>query len=270
MNIKAISYTVTVLGLLVLFSCGPNATEQAAEKYTNANTLFEKGDYNDAKIVIDSILEYYSSEIEFVVKAENLLRSIKINEQKRNLSFLDSALQEQQVVLDKLMKNFIVSKEYGAKEILIHKRQQPKNSYNRTYLRAHLDLKGNFYISSRFSGDHPLHHNQIKVYNQGKSVLSAKVPIDDFNNVSFEDDGTYWEMVSYKDGKDNGIVDFIAQNQDKSIKAQYIGKKHTYIVLEKFDKEAISDGYEISFVLKEIASIKTQIKNVNTELNRLN
>lgn len=269
MKIRAISNTVTVLGLLFLFSCGPNPSEEAAEKYTTANTLFEKGNYNDAKVVIDSILEYYSSEIEFVVKAENLLRNIKIDEQKRNLAFLDSALQEQQVVLNKLMKNFIISNEYGAKEILIHKRQQPKNSYNRTYLRAHLDLKGNFYISSRFSGDHALLHNQIKVYNQGKSVLSDIVPLDDFNNVSFEDGGTYWEMVNYKDGKDNGIVDFIAQNQNEPLKAQYIGKKHSYIVLEKFDKEAISDGYEISFVLKEIASIETQIENVNTELNRL-
>ena len=36
--------------------------------------------------------------------------------------------------------------------------------------------------------------------------------------------------------------------------------------MEKFDKEAISDGYEISFVLKEVAKIKNEIANVKKEL----
>ncbi len=76
-------------------------------------------------------------------------------------------------------------------------------------------------------------------------------------------------MVNYKDGADNGIIDFIAQNVDKPLKVHFMGKGNYYIVMEKFDKEAISDGYEISFVLKDIAKIKKEISNVREELKRL-
>ncbi|WP_282037775.1 hypothetical protein [Saccharicrinis aurantiacus] len=269
MKLVTSSTIFSLLALLIFTSCGPNPTEEAMKKYNKAVSLFQDGSYNSAKLVIDTLLVDYESEIEYVVKAENLLREIKIDEQKRNLLFLDTALQEQQVILDKLMKNFIISKEYGSKEVLIHKRQKPQNSYNRIYLRAHLDYKGNFYISSRYSGDHYINHKQIRVYNQGQSVISSEVSPDGFNNRKFEDSGSFWEVVNYKDGKDNGIIDFIAQNTDKPLKAVLIGKEYSYIVLEKFDKEAIRDGYEISFVLKEITSIKEQISNVNAELKRL-
>ncbi len=263
-------YLIVILFIGMVYACGPSQEKLAQEKYNKASDYFEKGLYNDAKLVIDTILSDFSKDIEYTVRAEDMLRKIKIDEQKRNLVFLDSTLKEQEVLLEKLKKNFIVSNEYGTNEVWIHKRQQPKNSYHRTYLRAHLDSKGNFYISSNFSGDHYIHHKQIKVYNKGESVLSEVVEEDGFNNRHFEDGGFFWEIVKYKDGKDNGIIDFIAQNVSKPLKVQFVGKEYTYIVLEKYDKEAIRDGYEISFVLKEIQQIKQQITNVNNQLSRLN
>ncbi len=262
-------FLITILLIGMVYACGPSQEKLAQEKYNRASAYFEKGLYNDAKLVIDTILSDYSKDIEYTVRAEDMLRKIKIDEQKRNLVFLDSTLQEQEKVLAKLKKNFIISNDYGSKEVWIHKRQQPKNSYQRTYLKANLDSKGNFYISSHFSGDHYIKHNQIKVYNNGQSVLSEKIPEDGFNNRRFEDGGFYWEVVKYKDGKDNGIVDFISQNVAQPLKAVFIGKEHSYIVLEKYDKEAIRDAYEISFVLKEITQIKQQIDNVNQQLSKL-
>ncbi|TLX74882.1 hypothetical protein E9993_10790 [Labilibacter sediminis] len=259
-----------IIGILVfLVSCGPTPEEIAKEKYTRANDMFISEQFNDAMVVLDSIVEEFSGEIEYVTRAEDLIRKIKIGEQERNLQFFDSALVGKEAELKVLMKNFTVSADYGEKEILIHKRQKPQNSYNRTYLRAHLDMEGNFYISSRYAGDKYIHHKKIKVYHKDQSVLSEEIPEDGFNNRHFEDGGSYWEVVNYKDNKDNGIIDFISQNEDKPLKVQFIGKSHYYIVMEKFDKQAISDGYEISFVLKEISKIKKEIKNVKAELNRL-
>ncbi|MGQ1788559.1 hypothetical protein [Saccharicrinis sp. GN24d3] len=39
--------------------------------------------------------------------------------------------------------------------------------------------------------------------------------------------------------------------------------------MEKFDKDAIADGYEISFVLQEISRVKKEKENVKKELARL-
>jgi hypothetical protein len=259
-----------LLLFIILTSCGPNKQELAKEKFNKAEQLFNQKKFNDAKLEIDSIEELYPNQIEYITRGNDLLRKITIEEQRQNLVFLDSMLQVKQSELEPLMKNFIESSDYGAKKILIHKRQKPENSYGRTYLRAHLDLEGEFYISSRYTGAERIYHDQIKVYFSGNNALSEEIKEDGFNNRHFEDGETQWEVVNFKDGKDNGVIDFIANNAKQSLKVQFRGKKYYYIVMEKFDKEAIRDGYEISFVLKEIKRIKEEVKKVKAELTRLN
>ncbi|WP_439184285.1 hypothetical protein [Carboxylicivirga taeanensis] len=263
-------FSTILITALLCISCGPNKQELAKARYNKAEQLFAEKKFNDAKLEIDSIAELYPDQIEFITRANDLLRQITIEEQNQNLVFLDSMLTAKQAELEPLMKNFIVSDDYGEKQILIHKRQKPENSYSRVYLRAHLDLEGNFYISSRYTGAERIYHDQIKVYFSGNEALSEVVPEDGFNNRYFEDGEMTWEVVKYKDGKDNGVVDFIARNASQSLKVQFRGKKYYYIVMEKFDKEAIRDGYEISFVLKEIKKIEEELGKVKAELSRLN
>ncbi|TRX66492.1 hypothetical protein [Carboxylicivirga sp. M1479] len=259
-----------VLSTLILIACGPNHEELAKNKFNKAEQLFSQKKFNDAKLEIDSIEYLYPNQIEYITRGNDLLRKISIEEQNQNLVFLDSMLQVKEMELVPLMKNFTESSDYGTKKILIHKRQKPENSYGRIYLRAHLNLEGDFYISSRYTGTERIHHDQIKVYFNKNSVLSEEVPEDGVNNRHLEDGENHWEVISYKNGKDNGVIDFIANNANQSLKVQFRGKKYYYIVMEKFDKEAIRDGYEISFVLKEIKHIKEEIKTVKAELKRLN
>ncbi len=265
---RRIVFIIILLPALFTF-CGPTPEEIASNAFTRAQKLYEAKQFNDTKLLLDSIIENLPGQIEYVTRSEDLLRKINTSEQEQNLIFLDSLLQAKEEELKPLMKNFRKSNEYGAKEILIHKRQKPENSYGRTFIRAHLDMDGNFYISSRYTGDYWLHHNQIKVYYNKKSATTEKVKEDGFLNRHFEDNGTKWEVVNYKDGKDNGVIDFIAANYDKSLKVQFIGKKYYYIVMEKFDKEAIRDANEISFVLKDITHIKQEIKNTKYQLSQL-
>ncbi|MCU4177849.1 hypothetical protein [Carboxylicivirga sp. N1Y90] len=265
---KTQSILVLFISLFII-ACGPSREEIVKEKFETALSHFSNKQYNNAKLMIDSITEFYHDQIEYTTRAKDLLRTITIEEQKSNLAFLDSLLADNETALEPLMKNFRESSDYGPKKILIHKRQKPENSYNRIYLRAHLDLDGEFYISSRYTGESNINHKQIKVYFSGNHALSEAVEIDGFQNRHFDDGGTKWEVVNYKDGKDNGVIDFIASNADKSLKVQFIGKKHYYILMEKFDKEAIRDGYEISAVLKENKRITQEIKKVKKELKKL-
>lgn len=262
--------TFSFLLIVFLVSCGPKNAELAQNKFNHAEKLYSEKNFNDAKLSIDSIIEFFPNEVEFVTRGKDLLRKITIEEQNQNLVFLDSLLDVKEKELEPLMKNFIESSDYGAKKILIHKRQKPENSYGRTYLRAHLDYDGNFFISSRFTSTNRIYHNQIKVYFSGNSAISEKIPEDGFKNRHFEDGENHWEVINFKEGADNGIIDFIAANSDQSLKVQFIGKKHHYILMEKFDKEAIRDGYEISFVIKEVKKVKEEIKKANDELKRLN
>lgn len=252
-----------------LIGCGPSRQEQARERLEEVLVLKESGNFNLAKLKLDTLIKAFSDQTEQVGVARQVLKEISILEQERNLVFLDSMLKVQEEILEPMMKNFIASDEYGPQKILIHKRQRPENSFNRTFLRAHLNEAGDFFISSRYYGSQWIYHQQIKVYNQDQSVFSEIVPEDGFDNRRFDDQGEKWEIVQFKDGKDNGIIDYIATHWKDPLKVQLIGKRHVYIVMELFDKEAIRDGYEISFVLKEVHRIKEEKKKVNQMLRQL-
>ena len=259
-------YILVLLLPIMGVSCGPSAEEQAGEKLQEAEMLRDSGKFNLARLKLDTLMRQYGDLTEKVADAKRLLADISIKEKKRNLAYLDSMIAVKEKELEPLMRNFIRSDEYGARPILIHKRQRPENSYNRTFIRAHLNPDGEFYISSRYFGDRWIHHNQIKVYNAGASVTSETVPEDGFNNRRFEDGGNKWEIVNYVDGADNGIINFIATNADQPLKVQFIGEGYYYIVMEKFDKEAIRDGYETSFVLRELAGLRKEREKVVREL----
>jgi hypothetical protein len=214
-------------------------------------------------------LENQSGLIEYTTRAEDLLSKIKIEEQRSNLAFLDSMLKIKEGELQPLMENFIPTSDYGSKTLLVHKRQRTENSYNRTYIRTHLEPDGTFYISSYYSGSHNINHSSIKVYHQNQSMQTEDIPYDEYENRHFDDGDNKWEVVKYKNGKDNGVIDFISKNIDQPLKAQFIGNKSVYIVLERTDKEAIRDGYEISFILKDITRIKKEKENSARELKLL-
>jgi hypothetical protein len=260
---------ITFFILFSLMSCGPSREEIVSNKLNEAIMLRDSGQYNLAKLKLDTIINQFKDMTDEVAYAIKILDEIKLLEQQRNLQYLDSMISLKEKELEPLLKNFIRSDEYGTQPIYIHKRQRPENSYNRTFLRAHLDTNGEFYISSRYYGRTWIQHNQIKVYNAGQSVTSEVVPEDGYLNRRFQDGESKWEIVTYKDGADNGIINFIASNADKPLKVQFIGKKHYFIVMESFDKEAIRDGYETSFVLRELAGLKKERKQVLQQIEQL-
>jgi len=264
------NYLKILILLLLFVQCNTvSREEQASKRLQEIIEICEAGNYNLAKLKLDTLIQNFGDQREKVDVAKFFLKQVDIMEQERNLQFLDSILMIQEALLEPMMKNFILSDEYGSDKILIHKRQKPENSYNRTFIRAFLYESGKFFISSRYHGDKWINHYQIKVYNNNQSVLSEVVPEDDFNSNRFEDQGLKWEFINYRDGKDNGIIDYIASHWQEPLKVHFIGKGNAYIVLEQFDKEAIRDGYEISFVLKEIQRIKDEKIKVQRTLQKM-
>ncbi|MDA3833302.1 MAG: hypothetical protein PF495_07890 [Spirochaetales bacterium] len=259
-------YFLILLIFLTGAGCGPSQEELADRKLEEAVALRDSGKYNLARLKLDTLISEYGDLAEKVGDARRLLDNIREKELGRSLTYLDSMIAIKEMELEPLMKNFIRSEDYGTEPILIHRRQRPENSYNRTFIRAHLNPEGEFYISSHYFGDKWIMHNQIKVYNAGESVTSQEVSEDGLNNRRFEDGGNKWEIVNYMDGADNGIINFIASNADKPLKVQFIGEGYYYIVMERFDKEAIRDGYETSFVLQELAGLRAERRKVLEEL----
>lgn len=264
---KSVRLTTATLAVLIIVSC--SRTNQAGDIFKEAEKHYAVKEYNKAKLLLDSILTNHPKDIEHTTRSKDLLRTINRAEQENNLAFLDSLLSAKELELNPLLKNFEESLEVGDIPVLTHKRQKIESSFSRTYLMAYLNKAGEFYISSRYTGKQPIHHNRIKVYHQALVAESETIEEDGLLNRRFDDGEWHWEIVNYKQNRDNGIADLIATHYNQPLKVEFIGKKHHYIILESFDKEAIRDAYEISFLLRETAKIKEQIQNVKTTLNQI-
>ncbi len=255
---KKINIIALVTMLLVLMSCGPNKQERAQALLAEAEMAMGKADYNVARLKVDSINLLYPDQIEEIAAGKKMMARIEITEQKQSLAYYDTLLVTREADFERLKKNFTYKpgKFEGYEGTYVHKRQKISNSHDRSYIRAYLDEKGEFYISSRYHGKGHIYHNSIKVYDSGLFAETEQIPEKSFDNRRFDDGEDYWETVNYRNGTDNGVVSFIVNNYDKPLKVQYKGKKHHYIVMESYDKEAIRDAYNLSLVIKEIADLK--------------
>jgi len=247
-----------VFAAALITACGPSKEELAQALLGSAETAMEASDFNAAKLKVDSINLLYPDEIEVIAAGQAMMQRIELDEQKQSLNYYDTLLVKRQADFDRLVKSFVYKegKFEGYAGTYIHKRQQVKNSHDRSYVRAYLDEKGEFYISSRYHGKGHIYHNSIKVYDSGLFAETEQIAESSFDNRSFDDGEDYWETVNYRNGTDNGVVGFIVNNYDKTLKVEFKGKKHHYIVMESYDKEAIRDAYNLSLVIKELADLK--------------
>ena len=78
-----------------LFSC-EDVEKKAGEKLQAAREAFELGNYNEAKILIDSIKMLYPKAFETRRAGIGLMQEVELKEQEKSLVYLDSMLQAKQ------------------------------------------------------------------------------------------------------------------------------------------------------------------------------
>lgn len=94
-------------GLLV--AC-ENVEKKAAVQLQAARTAYENGDYNEAKLRIDSIKILYPKAFDTRCEGQKLLMEVELKEQEKTLAYLDSTLNEKQKELDALKGKFVLEK----------------------------------------------------------------------------------------------------------------------------------------------------------------
>jgi hypothetical protein len=176
-------------------------------------------------------------------------------------SKVNSRLAELENLFDKEKTEFDRFTQY------IHKMQKFERRWNQSFIQLHLDEKGDLFISSNYYGPEWLNHTGLRVYDGIFQAKTDSVSLNDTNNHHSEFMGLHWEKVSYKNGKDNGVIQFIADNADRNLKAVFLGKRMYFIVLESFDKQAIKDALSLSNALKMKAQLQREIKELQSRLN---
>ena len=261
---KGSTIFLIILTAIYLISCGPSDEDKARVKLNYAKTLVENNDTAAALIQLDSIPVLYPKSVYATNAAKNMTNEINFELLQKYEAEYDTL--EKQIT--ELEKSFVKEKsDIDRYTQYIHKRQTFDRGWDRSYIQVHLDETGELYISSNYYGKNWLNHVALRVYDEGDDAKTDTIPLGTVYNHHSDFQDLKWEKVTYRDGKDNGVIEFIARNTDRRLKAVFLGKEYYYIILEDYDKIAVKDALALSKALKRRTELKNKIAELQETLN---
>ena len=256
---------VGLCATLVLASCGNDAEKKANERLTTARTAFEQGDYNEAKLQIDSIKILYPKAFDARREGISLMQQIELKEQQQSLVYLDSILQTKQKEFESIKNKYVLEKdaEYQQTGNYFWPTQTVEKNLHRSFLRFQVNEQGVMSMTSIYCGGSNLHHFAVKVIAPDGSF--AETPA---SKVSYEttDLGEKIEKADYKMGADGNVMGFLYLNRDKNIKVEYIGDRKYTTTMTSADRQALAGIYELSQLLSSIEQIKKEQEEANLKI----
>ncbi|MCL1822364.1 MAG: hypothetical protein FWG22_06035 [Prolixibacteraceae bacterium] len=252
---------------LIFQGCGPSDEELARKKLDRARMLLQQNDTANALLQIDSIAGVYPKAQYSINAAKNLKKEILWEMLQQKGTELDST--NAQIPL--LEKNFNREKtEYDRYALYIHKRQTFDRSWKRSYIQVVVNEKGDISLISNYNGTEWLNHVALRVYDKDLSARTDTVKLDEPDSHRSDFLDSKWEKVTFRNGRDNGVIQFIADNANLKLKAVFMGKQYYYIVLEDYDKKAAAEALALSGALKKCIEIENEIKQLQAKLNQVN
>jgi len=255
---------------LLLFFIACNSDKKQANAYlVNAQKLYEQGEYVSAKSQLDSINELFPKEFGVRKQSLQLKRRIEIKEQEQHLIFCDSMLNVRLAEFEAMKSGFIFEKDPVYDDIgkYLDKSQQIEVKLQSSYIRTQVNELGEILFSSVYYGSRPIRHSQLKVSkSNGDYTETLNIPYDGGLNYTFVDGGMTTEVVTYTQGKDNGVIQFIYNNKESALKAELSGNGKTAFTISAVDKNALIKIYDFATVLADIDRLKKEIEKSSHRL----
>ena len=247
-----------------LFSCS-NVEKKAGEKLRAAREAFQRGDYSEATIQIDSIKILYPKAFETRREGIGLMQQVELKEQEKTLVYLDSMLQDKQKEVDALKKNYTFEKdaEYQRTGNYLHPSQVIEKNLHRSYLRFQVDETGVMSMTSIYCGPHNIHHLAVKVTAPDGSFAETPASKDSYETADL---GEKIEKADYKLGEDGNVIAFLNLNKDKNIRVNYLGERSYATVMTPNDRKAVAAVYELAQLLSSITEIKREMEEANLKI----
>lgn len=257
---------VTLLACLccTFISCN-NVEKKAGEKLRTAREAFERGDYNEAKIQIDSIKILYPKAFETRRQGIGLMQQVELKEQENSLVYLDSMLQVKQDEFEKIKGKFTFEKDAEYQKIgnYLHPSQVIEKNLHRSFLRFQVDETGKMSMTSIYCGPRNIHHVAVKVTAPDGSFAETPASKDSYETTDL---GEKIEKADYKLGEDGNVIGFIYLNKDKNIKVNYLGERPYITTLTPNDRKAAAQVYELAQILSSITEIKKNMEEANLKI----
>jgi hypothetical protein len=260
--------------LLILFFVSCNKTQSdeklADERLNRIEQFINENAFNTAKIQIDSIHSLFPRLVEKRRIAAALYDTIVRRESARTLAYCDSILPIKKREAESIQQNFRFEKNPAYQQIgnYVYKSMGAESNANRTYLKTYVDENADLYLVSNHTGA-KIEHISVKVSVDDLFAQTDTVKLSSSAHHSFNDEGTYFESVTFKNDAEKGVTAFIAQFATMRIKVALLGKKNYTYFLTDADKKAIAETYHLWIVMKDVAQLEKEIKKAKLKIARI-
>ena len=247
-----------------LFSC-EDVEKKAGEKLQAAREAFELGNYNEAKILIDSIKVLYPKAFETRRAGIGLMQEVELKEQEKRLVYLDSMLQAKQKEFDAIKGKYTFEKDAEYQNIgnYLHPSQVIEKNLHRSFLRFQVDENGVMSMTSIYCGAHNIHHVAVKVTAPDGSFAETPAAKDSYETTDL---GEKIEKADFNLGEDGNVMGFLYLNKDKNIKVNYRGERPYSITMTAADRQALVSVYELAQLLSSMTEIKKNMEEANLKI----
>ncbi len=245
-----------LLVLLLTFSCTGKGRD-AHVYLSEADAAYQKGNYELAKLKIDSIKILFPKSFDEISAGFALMQHVRMAENRRNIVFCDSMLRENYSQLNEMIAGFDFVRDDRYQEFgeYYPKVYPHRASVNRNGLRSGVREKGALFIESILSGS-TLRHNKIRVTSVDGSFAETLAVTSDGLNYRFSTLDRTYEIVRYTGNDENGVAKFIYTFQDQPVSVHFIGNGTISVVLTDAAKKGIAQSYELSTLLLNIEQLK--------------
>ena len=238
--------------------------KQAAERLNMAQKAFAAGDYNEAKLQIDSIKILYPKAYNARKAGIGLMQEVELKEQQRSLAYLDSLLSTKQAEFNAMKGKFVLEKdqEYEAIGRYLHPSQVIEKNLNRSFLRFQVDERGAMSMTSIYCGSRNIHHTAVKV-STNDSFAQTPPSADSYETSNL---GVQIEKADYKLGQDDNVIGFICLNKERNIKVEFVGERSYSTQMTQADRQAADLVYRLSQTLSAITQLNKEIDEAKQKI----
>lgn len=257
---------ITILcSTLLLSACGNDVEQKASEKLTVAQAAFERSDYNEAKLQIDSIKILYPKAFDARKEGQKLMLQVELGEKQATLAYLDSAMQVTQQEVEAIKGKYILEKDAEYQNIgnYLWPTQTVEKNLHRSFLRFQVNEQGMMTMTSIYCGGSNIHHLGVKVIAPDGSFAETPSSKDSYETT---DMGEKIEKADYKMGEDGNVIGFLYLNRDKNIRVEYIGERKYTTTMTPADRQALAAVYELSQLLASIQQIQKEREEANLKI----
>lgn len=251
-----------LLLLSLLVSCGSKTDdrEQADNLVAEASTELDRGNFDRAAELLDTLSARYPHEVDAGRAALKLRPRIMERKTAQEIVELQALMAATSRYADSLsqMFTFVPRSDEQLEAYLIHK-DFPANWRERNTAVARVSPSGEFYVISSLAG-RSTKHTALSLSGDGVTVTSESVAFDPESVLSRE-------SVRFSAGKADTLGVFAVEMDGKPLRLDFVGgNKAPSVTLSAKEVHALADTWRLSRALSTIAPAANRLEQLKAKL----